>query len=204
MAAAKFLFDNDFGRSGNSAGHAPAVEAALKEAEARGHRAGQAAARAEAAAESARSLAAATASFAMLANGLKAIEQRLEAEAVEVAVAVAGKLAAELMRREPFAEIEALAADCFRNLVGVPHVAVRVHSALYEEARTKFESAATAAGFAGRVVVLGEPEIAAGDCRIEWADGGAIRDRAAIEAAIGEAVERYLEVRREAADGPAQ
>ena len=52
-------------------------------------------------------------------------------------------------------------------------------------------------GFDGRLVVLAEPGLKAGDCRIEWADGGMTRDRDATEAAIGEAVARY--VRRAAA-----
>ena len=55
-------------------------------------------------------------------------------------------------------------------------------------------------GFEGRLVVLGEPGIALGDCRIEWADGGVNRDTAAAEAAIGEAVARYVSARRGLAD----
>ena len=31
-------------------------------------------------------------------------------------------------------------------------------------------------GFAGRLVVMGDPEIVPGDARIEWADGGIVRD----------------------------
>ena len=42
-----------------------------------------------------------------------------------------------------------------------------------------------------------ESDIAPGDCRIEWADGGLDRDRARAEAAIAEAVENYLAVRRD-------
>jgi flagellar assembly protein FliH len=45
-------------------------------------------------------------------------------------------------------------------------------------------------------VVLGVPDIQIGDCRIEWADGGLTRDRATTEAAIVEAVDRYVAVRR--------
>jgi flagellar assembly protein FliH len=45
-------------------------------------------------------------------------------------------------------------------------------------------------------VVMAEPEIEPGDCRIEWADGGLKRDRAATERAISEAVERYVASRR--------
>ena len=40
--------------------------------------------------------------------------------------------------------------------------------------------------------MLAEPGLEPGDCRIEWADGGMTRDRDATEAAIGEAVARYV------------
>ena len=50
-------------------------------------------------------------------------------------------------------------------------------------------------GLASRLVVLAEPEIAPGDCRIEWADGGITRDSAATEHAIDEAVARYIDAR---------
>ena len=73
---------------------------------------------------------------------------------------------------------------------------VRVNDPLYADARERLEEIARMRGFEGRLVVLAEPDIACGDCRIEWADGGVNRDRAAIEAAIGEAVARYLAVRR--------
>ena len=45
-------------------------------------------------------------------------------------------------------------------------------------------------------VVLAEPGMAAGDCRIEWADGGVKRDLAATESAIDVAVARYVAGRR--------
>jgi flagellar assembly protein FliH len=41
-------------------------------------------------------------------------------------------------------------------------------------------------------VILAEPEIETGDCRIEWADGGVVLERAAIEAKINELVGRYM------------
>ena len=44
--------------------------------------------------------------------------------------------------------------------------------------------------------MLAEPDIAPGDCRIEWADGGVKRDPAIIEAAIDEAVARYVAAQR--------
>jgi flagellar assembly protein FliH len=129
--------------------------------------------------------------------GLAGIEKRLEGEAIEVAVAVGSKLAAELIAREPFAEIAALAADCFNQLVAAPHVVVRLNDALYADARERLEDIARMRGFEGRLVVLAEPDIAPGDCRIEWADGGVTRERAKTEAAIGEAVAGYIAVSRD-------
>ena len=68
-------------------------------------------------------------------GGLAAVEGRLEAEAVEVAVAVGRKLAPELIAREPFAEIAALATECFKQLVTAPHIVVRVNDALLAAAK---------------------------------------------------------------------
>ncbi len=203
-APAKFLFDVDFSGSGSplaeQAASKAALEVAVAEAEARGYRNGYAAAQADTTAELERRKAAALerigTAIASLSGSLGAVERRLEAEAIEVAVAVAGKLATELVAREPFAEIAALAADCFDQLGGVPHVVVRVNDALYAEARERLEDIARVRGFEGRLVVLAEPDIGFGDCRIEWADGGLNRDRARIEAAIGEAVANYLAVQR--------
>ena len=45
-------------------------------------------------------------------------------------------------------------------------------------------------------MILAEPDIATGDCRIEWADGGVVLERAAIEAKINELVGRYHGVPR--------
>ena len=93
------------------------------------------------------------------------------------------KLAPALIAREPLAEIEALATGIFRQLLASPHVVVRVSDKLYDAARVKLEEIAQQTGFEGRLVMLAEPDIAEGDCRIEWADGGVTRDRAAARSA---------------------
>ena len=77
---------------------------------------------------------------------------------------------------------------------------MRVNDALYAAAREKLDAIARTRGFEGRLVVLGEPGVAVGDCRIEWADGGINRDSAAADAAISEAVARYVNARRSLAD----
>lgn len=194
-APAKFMFESDFGAP---RAHAldPSVKAALAEAEARGYQNGYAAAVADAERRLSDALERVAGGIDSLARGLGDIEARLEAEAVDVAVAVARKLAPALVAREPFAELSALAADCFTHLVGAPHVVVRVNDSLFAQARDELESIARMRGFDGRLVVLAESDIGPGDCRIEWADGGMARDWAKTEAAIAEAVDNYIAVRR--------
>jgi flagellar assembly protein FliH len=205
-AREKFLFDVDFAKGADLKPAEPTLTLAehaakVAEAETDAYRRGFAAAQAEAKAEADRRVAAAVERIAEKLAGataaLQAVEARLESEAVEVAVAVARKLAPALIAREPFVEIAALASECFRQLVSSPHVAVRVSDTLYAITRAKLDEIARARGFEGRIVVLAEPEIAPGDCRIEWADGGVNRNGAAAEATISEAVTRYVNARRE-------
>jgi flagellar assembly protein FliH len=206
---AKFLFDHDFATTAEVKPAIPLAqhEANLSEADAAGYRRGYAAAKAEILAEAEQRSAAAleriAAALASVMRGLSGVEAMLETEAVDVAVAVGKKLAAALIEREPLAEISALAMDCFRHLVTAPHVVVRVNDAQHASVGKPIEEMVRARGLASHLVVLAEPDIHTGDCRIEWADGGVNRDRAATEAVIDEAVSRYVKARLAAAGTPA-
>src|SRR5215469_15470062 len=100
---AKYLFDNDFGAGERSRSSVPLAEVAGKvaDAEAAGYRKGFAAAKADTEQHAAAALQAIAAALGEVSRGLAAIEARLETEAVEVAVAVARKLAPTLTAREP-------------------------------------------------------------------------------------------------------
>jgi flagellar assembly protein FliH len=195
---AKYLFDLDFSNPSSRGDAASAADVARKvaEAEERGHRNGLAAGLAQANAESARRSAVAleqiAAAMSNVAGRFNDVEARMESEAVEVAIAVARKLCATLMSGEPLAEAMALVADCMRHLVSTPHLVVRVNDALHESTKASVEQIAHRYGFEGRLVILAEPEIAHGDCRIEWADGGIVLDRATTEAKIAELVGQYM------------
>ena len=187
-APAKFLFDTDFSAPDRARERAPTpAEVAQKvaDAEARAYRAGYEAALREAKVESDRRAAQALEEIGTAIKGIAArfagIETRMETEAVDVAVAVARKLCNELVAREPLGEITALVSDCFSHLVATPHLVVRINDALYEAAHHNIEQMAAHSGFQGRLVILAEPTIATGDCRIEWADGGVVLERAAID-----------------------
>jgi len=205
-APAKFLFDTDFSAPNKvqEKGLTTAEIAELTtEAEQRGFRGGYEAGRQEATAENGRRVAMALEaigqSIQVIAGQFASAEARMETEAVDVAVAVARKLCTELMAAEPLTEAMALVSDCFRHLTSTPHIAVRINDQLYDAARHEIEKLARQSGFEGRLVILAEPELATGDCRIEWADGGVVVDRAATEAKINELVGRYMASRKQAA-----
>ena len=204
-APAKFLFDMDFGTPDKTR-EKPATSAEIVQkiaaAEARAYRDGFDAGQREAKAESDRRAALALEEIGIgikgIATRFDGIETRMETEAVDVALAVARKLCAELVAAEPLGEIVALVGDCFSHLVATPHLVVRISDSLYEAARERIEKLAKQSGFEGRLVILAEPDIATGDCRIEWADGGVVLERTAIEAKINELVGRYMASRDQA------
>jgi flagellar assembly protein FliH len=202
---AKFLFDLDFGAPEKSREKAPTtaeIAELVAAAEQRGYRAGFETGQNETKAESDRRVAIALehvgVSIHSIAAGFSGIEQRMEGEAVEVALAVARKLCAELIAAQPLVEMTALVSDCFRQLVATPHIVVRINDATYDEAHERIERLARQNGYEGRLVIMAEPDIAHGDCRIEWADGGVVLERAAIETKISELVGRYVASRNEA------
>jgi len=203
-APAKFLFDMDFSAPDRRERAATSAEIAqqIAAAEGRAYRDGYDAALREAKVESDRRTALALEEIGIAMRGIAAryasIEVRMETEAVDVAIAVARKLCSELITREPLGEVTALVSDCFAQLVSTPHLVVRINESLYEAAHERIDRLAKQSGFAGRLVILAEPEIESGDCRIEWADGGVVLERAAIEAKIDELVGRYVASRNQA------
>jgi len=198
-APAKFLFDTDFGAP-DKARERPATASEIAQkiaaAEARAYQSGFDAGQREAKAESDRRVALALEEISIGVRGIvtrfSGVETRMETEAVDVAVAVARKLCGELIAGEPLGEIIALVSECFSHLVATPHLVVRINDSLYEAARERIERLAKQSGFEGRLVILAEPDIPTGDCKIEWADGGVVLERAAIEAKINELVGRYI------------
>ena len=198
-AAAKYLFDEDF-----AAGEKPTItmvehERRRADAESQAYRqgfnAGQEQAHQEATQRMADALSVIADGLGRLDGALTAIETRLETEAVEVAVAVAAKLAPALIAREPFAEIAALATECFHHLVSTPLVTVRIAANIHEAAKEKIEEIARTRGFDGRLAIIADENLAPGDCRVEWVDGGIVRDSSATVSVIDETVARYIAAR---------
>lgn len=189
--ASRFLFDRDFGAP-QAAGvkHAAELQTAEERGFAQGVLEGQRAARAETQTrlcEAAESLAGRVLEIMARADQDRA---ELEDDAIAFALALGRKLAGEALRSEPLAAIAEAAKAAFSHVRGVPHLAVRVNEALLEDVETLVKRLARERGFEGRLIVLGEPDIAPGDARLEWADGGIVRDQARIEEAVARALTR--------------
>lgn len=201
VTPSKFTFDLDLGR--NAEKSALFTESALAErlAQARreGHAAGVAEGERTAIAKANKQLAQAAdalgARVAAIAAGMDDAHRHLEGEAITLAAAVARKLAAGLVAREPTGEIEALLADCLASLGAVPHLVIRCAPQLADAVRDAATRRVQTSGFAGRLVVMGDPDIGLGDARIEWADGGLVRSSPEINAAIDARIESYFAAR---------
>ena len=76
-----------------------------------------------------------------------------------------------------------------------PQITVFIGADLYDSAKAKLEEIAHARGLEARLNILSDAAMAPGNCRIEWAEGGVVRDRDATLRAIEEAVNRYIAAR---------
>jgi flagellar assembly protein FliH len=188
--ARKFLFQRDFAAPPGE--QTPKSREALVEAERRGREAGfaegQASARAEADAQLNHVLSRIADDAAELLARADADRAAFEDEAIAFATALAEKLAGDALTRYPMDAIAQLARKSFEHLRGVPHLVVRVNEALVEKTDALMKKIARERGFEGRLVIMGEPEIAPGDARLEWADGGVVREGAKIGASVADAI----------------
>ena len=203
VAISKFLFDTDFAAGDEASRLAPrpdtrrfsAIE--LEAAKTAAHAEGVAAGRAAAEQEIARRIADACAAVAARTGELmKAYATQNEAqtrEAVTAAAEIARRLLPSLGKREAISEVEALIRDCLTRLHEEPRLVVRVADELLDPVRQRVDQLTAEAGYSGRVILFADPALKSGDARVEWADGGAERDSAAIWRDIDSAIQRFVE-----------
>lgn len=197
----RFTFDLDLGSPGshsaviNESAMAALIDAARAEARAEGFAEGER----SAIARSAQQLASGAETLANHAAAMAAstddARRQAIADATTLALTAARKLAGHLIAHEPAGEIEALLGECLSTLNGVPHLVVRCHPDLADAVRDIAAARTQTSGFTGRLVVLGEPDIPLGDARLEWADGGIVRDISTISARIDAAMQTYFAAR---------
>ena len=129
---------------------------------------------------------------AEMAAALDDATSDLRREAVELAASIGRKLALHLLARYPTLELDALIAECMQNLSGVPHLVVRCNPSIADAIRDIATAHMQTSGFSGRLVVMGDPDQRLGDGRLEWVDGGLVRDIGAVSKDIDSKISAYL------------
>lgn len=134
-----------------------------------------------------------------IASRFAAIEKATMAHAAEVSettvalsLSMTRRLFPELARRHGLQEVEQLLARSLDMLKTEPRFTVKVAGAQREELVQQIDTLAGQRGFEGRVVVVTDETMTAGDCRIEWAQGGMIRSAEEIWSGIEAAMEQAL------------
>lgn len=180
-----------------------AAAEARQAAHAEGVAEGRRQAEAEAEAALTRALERTGAGLETLAGSLAQERERRDAEQLEVALQLVRRLFPALTRRHGLEEIEAVIRQSLDRLREEPRVVVRVADARLDALQERIDALTAEAGFDGKVVLLAEREIADGDVRVEWADGGAERDSARLWRDIEKAAERALQPPPASDDGAA-
>jgi len=123
----------------------------------------------------------------------EAIERR-DREAIEAALAIIRKLFPSLAEAHGMTEIEAIIGDCLARLRGEARVVIRVADLVLDAVNERVATLATKAGFEGKIVLIAQEDLQAGDVRVEWADGGAERDSGSLWHEIDAVVARTIGV----------
>lgn len=190
--ADRFTFGEDFrGRPADGPereARQAADQAALQDAYARGVTEGRQQADADASRRVGEALDRIAADAGASLRRIDAATAEIEDEGLAFFETLARRLAGSAVAEQPLATIAEAARATFRHLRGVPHLVVRVNESLIDPVEPLLRKLAHEHGFDGRIIVLGSDEIAPGDARLEWADGGVVRDARALDEAVSAAL----------------
>ena len=200
MNAKKFTFDTEFREQGDLLSNAARarqkksysndeIDALSTRARAEGIKAGQVRAMEAIAAGT---LDMVSALRAVLDNAHNDIEI-VRAEAAQVAIAAAKKLARAALAALPQAEVEAALREAMHQAIGEPRILLRASPAIAEAISTRLSEIAHDEGYDGRVQISADAALKGTDCRIEWRGGGAERNEGAIETVLSELITRRFE-----------
>nr|WP_242513007.1 FliH/SctL family protein [Thalassospira povalilytica] len=122
----------------------------------------------------------------------KRANAKINEDAIHVALGVIRKLAPAWSKQYQLVEIEDIIRQCLANLFDAPKVMIKVNPELETQLVEVAHRIAESRGFSGKVVVVGEPDVAVGDCMVSWGDGTAVRDSARVWSEINGIIENAL------------
>jgi flagellar assembly protein FliH len=123
---------------------------------------------------------------------LDAVIERCRDDALTLAAAVARKLVPSMLARDAVAAVESVVTDLLPQVIDEPRLVIRANDALIEALQRSIEALAARAGYAGRIILLGDERLSGAECRVEWADGGAEHDTERLSREIAATVDRFL------------
>ncbi len=126
--------------------------------------------------------------LAEAASAAEDVETAWSRVAARVATGVVHKMLPALRRRYAADDVEEAFRCVFQGQTEPASLTVVVAAELHDAVAPKLADLAERQGFAGRLAVTADPDMAAGDCRITWPGGGAVRDQAALWANVETAV----------------
>lgn len=123
--------------------------------------------------------------------------EQLQRDAFKLCQAMMRKLAPALMSGREAQEVELVVREAFAFLTDQPKVIIRVPEDVEPHLRDKVDLMASRVGYEGEVVLVGDPELEARDCRISW-NAGAVESALAqtwqdIDTIIARAVDNGAE-----------
>lgn len=139
------------------------------------------------------------AAFDKIGNGLAklmASQSKTAADAVEqaenYALLIAQKIAKAALMQHPTLQVKALIDDCLSHINLMPHLVIRVNESMTQVIQTELQPIIAEKGFEGKLIIMGEENIALGDCAIEWADGGVAHNTQEIVKTISNKLVEYF------------
>lgn len=172
-------FDHDGKDTGTSAILTPAdVEDAYQRGLSEGREEAKIAAIASLEARIADALGVAVTQMGSLFKAQEKAHQAAANEATQIALVIARKALPRMAAKHGLEEIEALVSDTLESVLDEPRIVVRVTDALFDPLQKRIADITAGLAFQGQVVLIADAALAAGDCRLEWADGGAERNSA--------------------------
>ncbi len=107
-----------------------------------------------------------------LMDGMAAWNADQDAKTRQLVIVIARRIMPVFAAQNGLDEITAMLNDVMAEMVHEPRFVVRVDASQFDAINAKITEISQQKAYAGKVIVLADPAIACGDCRVEWADGG--------------------------------
>lgn len=89
-------------------------------------------------------------------------------------------------------EIKRLIEQTLLRLIEEPRVVIKINPGLVDALDARLDDLKAGAGHEGRIILKEDPVMSVGDCRMEWGDGSAERNAAALWQSIDEIIEKNI------------